>query len=57
MATNFLWITNTPENIRFYSDSAPKSNLSLHFASAIDGSTKNIFAISFATCERSFSSL
>ena len=40
MATNFLWITNTPENIRFYSDSAPKSNLSLRFASAIDGSTK-----------------
>ena len=40
MATNFLWITNTPENVRFYSDSAPKSNLSLHFASAIDCDTK-----------------
>lgn len=40
MATNFLWVTNTAENIRFYSDSAPKSNLSLHFAPAIDDSTK-----------------
>ena len=40
MAKNFLWATNTPENIHFYSDSAPKSNLSLRFASAIDSSTK-----------------
>ena len=32
MANNFLWITKTDENIQFYSDSAPKSNLSLHFA-------------------------
>ena len=40
MAKNFLWVTNTAENIRFYSDSAPKFNISLHFASAIDDSTK-----------------
>ena len=40
MATEFLWITNTEENVRFYSDSAPKSNLSLHFAAAIDRNTK-----------------
>ena len=40
MAKNFLWITNTEENIHFYRDSAPKSNLSLHFASAIDHDTK-----------------
>ena len=30
MAKNFLWITNTEENIHFYRDSAPKFNLSLH---------------------------
>ena len=40
MAKQFLWITNTKENIQFYRDSAPKSNLSLHFASAIDCDTK-----------------
>lgn len=40
MSKDFLWITNTEENLRFYSDSAPKSNLSLHFASATDGATK-----------------
>ena len=40
MAKQFLWITNTEENIQFYRDSSPKSNLSLHFASAIDCDTK-----------------
>ena len=40
MANNFLWITRTEENLAFYADSAPKSNLSLHFASAIDPKTK-----------------
>ena len=40
MAKQFLWITNTEENIQFYRDSSPKSNLSLHFASAIDHDTK-----------------
>ncbi len=40
MANNFLWITKTEENLRFYSDSSSKSNLSLRFASAIDGATK-----------------
>ena len=40
MAGNFLWVTKTEENIRFYSDSAKKSNLSIHFASAIDPDTK-----------------
>ena len=38
--SNFLWVTKTSENIQFYSDSAPKSNLSLHFSSAIDSGTK-----------------
>ena len=40
MSKNFLWITKTEENLRFYSDSASKSNLSLHFASALDDATK-----------------
>ena len=40
MAGNFLWVTKTEENIRFYSDSAKKSNLSIHFAYAIDPDTK-----------------
>ena len=40
MSKDFLWITKTEGNLRFYSDSASKSNLSLHFASAIDGATK-----------------
>ena len=40
MAKQFLWITNTEENIQFYCDSARKSNLSLHFASAIDPEKK-----------------
>lgn len=40
MTNDFLWITNTEENIRFYSNSAPKSNLSLHFATAIDRNIK-----------------
>ena len=40
MANNFLWITRTEENLTFYSDSAPKSNLSLRFTSDIDPKTK-----------------
>ena len=40
MAKNFLWITRTEENLAFYADSAPKSNLSLHFASNVDAHTK-----------------
>ena len=40
MSKNFLWITNTEENIQFYRDSAPKSNLSLHFSAAIHHDTK-----------------
>lgn len=40
MPNNFLWITRTEENLAFYADSAPKSNLSLHFDSAIDPKTK-----------------
>ena len=40
MANNFLWITRTAENLAFYADSAPKTNLSLRFASNIDNSTK-----------------
>ncbi len=40
MAKDFLWITKTEENLKFYLNSAPKSNLSLHFASAIDIDTK-----------------
>ena len=40
MAKNFLWVTNTEENVRFYSNSAAKSNLSLRFASAINKDTK-----------------
>ena len=40
MAKQFLWITNTEENIHFYRDSSPKSNLSLHFAVAIDRDAK-----------------
>ena len=40
MAKNFLWVTNTPENIHFYSDSAPKSGISPRFASTITGCTK-----------------
>ncbi len=40
MEKEFLWITKTEENLQFYSDSAPKSNLSLHFASDIDSNTK-----------------
>jgi len=40
MAKEFYWITNTEENIKFYSDSAPKTSLSLRFASAIDSDTK-----------------
>lgn len=40
MAKNFLWITNTEDNVRFYSDSAQKSNLSLHFAHGIDPEAK-----------------
>ena len=40
MANNFLWITRTEENLAFYADSAPKTNLSLRFASNIDISTK-----------------
>ncbi len=41
MSKNFLWITKTKENLQFYSDSAAKSNLSLHFASDIDIDAKN----------------
>lgn len=37
---DFLWITNTEENRRFYSNSAPKVNLSLHFAPTIEHGTK-----------------
>ena len=33
LSKDFLWITNKEENIRFYSNSAPKSNLSLHLKS------------------------
>ena len=40
MANHFLWVTRTEENLIFYSDSARKSNLSLHFATEIDGETK-----------------
>ena len=40
MANNFLWITRTDENLAFYANSAPKSNLSLHFAPAIDSKDK-----------------
>lgn len=40
MAKDFLWITKTEENLRFYSESAPKSDLALHFAPAIDSHTK-----------------
>ena len=40
MSKNFLWITNTETNIQFYRDSAPKSNLSLHFASVINSDKK-----------------
>ena len=40
MAKDFLWVTKTDENLRFYADSAPKSNLSLHFASEMDAKTK-----------------
>ena len=40
MAKNFLWVTNTSENIHFYSNSAPKSGISLRFATAIDACTK-----------------
>jgi len=40
MAKQFLWITNTEENLLFYANSAPKSNLSLHFSSEIDENTK-----------------
>ena len=40
MSNNFLWITRTEENLTFYADSAPKSNLALHFASDIDPKTK-----------------
>ena len=37
---NFLWITNTEENVKFYSDSAPRSDLCLHFEPGIDTETK-----------------
>lgn len=40
MTKEFLWITRTKENLEFYSDSAHKSNLSLHFASEIDADIK-----------------
>lgn len=40
MAKEFLWVTNTKENVQFYSDSAPKSGLSLHFSPYIDCDTK-----------------
>ena len=40
MAKDFLWVTNTEENLQFYSDSAPKSNLLLHFHSDIDPNIK-----------------
>ncbi len=40
MVKEFLWITNTIENIQYYSNSARKSNLSLHFSPAIDHNTK-----------------
>ena len=40
MTKQFLWVTNTEENVQFYRDSAPKSNLSLHFASDIDPDAK-----------------
>ena len=45
MAKNFLWITKTKENLEFYSDSAPKSGLSLHFSSNIDEKTKREICI------------
>ncbi len=40
MAKQFLWITNTEENIKFYCDSTHKSNISLHFAPDINNGTK-----------------
>lgn len=40
MSKDFLWITRTDENLAFYSDSAPKSNLALHFAPAINRDSK-----------------
>ena len=40
MTKDFLWITRTEENLEFYSNSAHKSNLSLHFASEIDADIK-----------------
>ena len=41
MKENFLWITKTEENLQFYSNSARKANLSLHFTSFIDTDTKS----------------
>lgn len=40
MASNFLWITRTEENLTYYAASARKTNLSLRFASDIAPSTK-----------------
>ena len=40
MASNFLWITRTEENLTYYAASARKSNLSLRFASDIAPGTK-----------------
>ena len=38
--SNFLWVTKTPENIQYYSGSAEKANLLLHFAKMIDTGRK-----------------
>ena len=40
MAGNFLWVTRTEENLAYYADSAPKSNLALHFTSEVDPTIK-----------------
>ncbi len=40
MTKDFLWVTNTEENLQFYSDSATKSNLLLHFDSDIEPNIK-----------------
>ncbi|MBQ8302130.1 MAG: hypothetical protein IJX97_01095 [Clostridia bacterium] len=50
MANNFLWVTRTEENLAFYADSAPKSNLSLHFASDINPKTKKCISILHIDC-------
>ena len=39
--SDFLWVTKTDENLRYYADSAPKDGLAVRFTSKVDREVKS----------------